>query len=132
MKTILLCEDDPDMVRLIQVVVERAGYALKVVPDGQQAIVAGLKESPDLVLMDLRMPRLDGVAAIRALRKGGYTRPIVALTAADTPEDRERVREAGGTAFILKTLVMSDVAAAIERLIGEPEAFKVPESFGKP
>ena len=121
MKKILLCEDDEDMAQLIRSVIEQAGYGLLTAADGRQAVVAALKEKPHLVLMDLRMPNLDGIGAIRALRTGGYDRPIIALTASDRPEDRQRVREAGGTEYILKTLVMSDVQAAIGRLIGEAE-----------
>ena len=131
MKTVLLCEDDEDMVRLIRLVVERAGYALKAVADGRQAVVTGLKEAPDLILMDLRMPNLDGIGAIKALRQGGFAKPIVALTASDKADDRKKVREAGGTDFILKTFVLSDVEAALVRLLGDAEEYVV-QDLDKP
>jgi len=117
-KTILLCEDDADMVRLIQGVVENAGYKLILAADGRQAVDAALKQRPDLVLMDVHMPMMDGVAATRVLRDKGFTHPIVILTASDKPEDRKRAQAAGCNGFILKTLVMSDVEDMLARLLG--------------
>lgn len=118
MRTVLLCEDDVDMVRLIQSVVERAGYRLIVTTDGREAVETVLRQPPDLVLMDLRMPKMDGLAATRVLRDKGFANPIVILTASDNPEDRRRAQAAGCSGFILKTLAMVDVEETLGRLLG--------------
>jgi CheY-like chemotaxis protein len=119
MKTILLCEDDVDMVRLIESVVARAGYQLILAPDGRQAVDTALKAPvPDLVLMDLRMPKMDGLAATRVLRDKGFRNPIVILTASESADDRRRAQAAGCSGFILKTLAMADVEDTLDRLLG--------------
>jgi CheY-like chemotaxis protein len=128
MKTVLLCEDDEDMVQLTRLVVERAGYRLERAADGRQAVDMGLKQNPELILMDIRMPNMDGISAARVLRDKGYTRPIVILTSSEKAEDRKRAGEAGCSGFILKTLAMSDVCEALEKLVGSDEDFEVPET----
>jgi CheY-like chemotaxis protein len=121
MKTVLLCEDDSDMVGLIQAVVEHAGYQLVRAENGREAVDMALKTKPDLVLMDLRMPIMDGAAATRVLRDKGYAAPIVILTASEKAEDRKRATQAGANAFILKNSVMSDVEDTLQRLLGSDD-----------
>ena len=117
MKTVLICEDDADMVALIRAVVERAGYGLITASDGRLALELGLKQDPDLILMDLLMPNADGIAATKMLRIKGYKKPIVILTASEREPDRRAALAAGANAFILKTLAMSDVEETLERLL---------------
>lgn len=128
MKKVLLCEDDEDMVQLTRLVVERAGYALVRASDGRQAVDMALSEKPELILMDLRMPNMDGFAATRVLRDKGFLKPIVILTGSEKADDKERARKAGCSGFILKTLAMSDVCEALERFIGAAEDFEAPEA----
>ena len=125
MKMVLLCEDDEDMVQLTRLVVERAGYRLLRAADGRQAVDMGLKDNPELILMDIRMPNMDGIAATRVLRDKGFKKPIVILTGSEAGDDRARASKAGCTGFILKTLAMSDVCEALERLVGSAEDFDV-------
>ena len=127
MKTVLLCEDDEEMVQLTRLVVERAGYRLERAADGRQAVEMGLKQNPELILMDIRMPNMDGIAATRVLRDKGFTKPIVILTGSEKEEDRKRARAAGCSGFILKTLAMSDVCEELERLVGAAEDFDARE-----
>lgn len=122
MKTVLLCEDDAEMVTLIRAVVERAGYGLITASDGRLALQLGLSQDPDLILMDLLMPNADGIAATKMLRIKGYKKPIVILTASERKEDRVSALKAGATAFIVKTLAMSDVEEALSRLLGGGDA----------
>jgi CheY-like chemotaxis protein len=116
-KKILVCEDDPDMAKLVMSVIEHAGHELLQAANGREAVEMALKEMPDLVLMDLRMPEMDGFAATRVLRDKGYKKPIVIVTASDKKEDREKALKAGCNEFLVKNIVMSGLESALFRLL---------------
>lgn len=78
---VLLAEDGPDNRKLICAFLSRLGLQVEVVEDGAQAVERGLRESFDVILMDMQMPVMDGLSATRMLRGAGYAGPIVALTA---------------------------------------------------
>ena len=81
--TILLCDDDEDLLALAEYYLLRAGYGLLIARDGKEAVEKALAYNPDLVLMDINTPRLTGSAAAAQLRAAGFKAPIVALTASD-------------------------------------------------
>ncbi len=81
--TILLCDDDEDLLVLAEHYLQKAGYGLLVARDGEEAVHKAFAYTPDLVLLDINIPLLPGSAAARQLRAGGFTAPIVALTASD-------------------------------------------------
>jgi DNA-binding response OmpR family regulator len=81
--TILLCDDDEDLLTLAEYYLQRAGYGLLLARDGEEAVDKTLAYGPDLVLMDINIPRLRGSDAAAQLRKSGFSGPIVALTASD-------------------------------------------------
>jgi len=104
---VLVAEDNPVNQRIVLRILERFGADVDVVGDGSQAVDAALEAERDgapfsVVLMDMHMPVMDGVAAIKELRARGYERPIVVLTAAILPHEQERCREAGCDAFAAK------------------------------
>jgi len=94
-RRLLLAEDSIPNQRLIQRVLQDAGAEIAVVDNGQQAVehaLAALRDAApyDVILMDVEMPQLDGLAATRTLRDAGYTGPILALTAHSLADERER------------------------------------------
>ena len=99
---VLLAEDNPDNQRLISLYLRRAGATVFVTEDGQGAVEQALASDVDLVLMDIQMPVMDGLAATELLRATGFSRPIVALTASATTEDQTRCLAAGCDAFLTK------------------------------
>lgn len=105
-ETILIVDDDSSTRRLIRSVLARQGYRILEVADGQEGVEAFQRESPDLVLMDVMMPRLDGHAACRALRQLEQDpgTPIIMLTAADAGADVEQAFESGASDFISKPI----------------------------
>jgi CheY-like chemotaxis protein len=126
---ILLAEDGADNQRLICFLLEKAGAAVTVVGDGQAAIdavmAAETSTSPfDVVLMDMQMPIKDGYEATGELRRAGFQKPIVALTANAMAGDRERCLQAGCTEFAPKPVDRKALLATIDRLLrsGPPEA----------
>jgi CheY-like chemotaxis protein len=114
MKTILLTDDNPDMIELIELILSKSGYKLITAKGGQEAINQCLKSPPDLVLMDLKMPDIDGFTAIKTLREKGYTKPIIVLTASEVKEDRERAFAVGCNKYLVKTLEMRELEPAID------------------
>ena len=117
MKTVLLTDDNPDIIELVQLILANSGYKLVVANDGVEAVNICLSQVPDLVLMDLKMPNMDGFAATRTLREKGFSNPIVVLTASESPEDKKAAEQAGCDAYILKTLEMKEVEDTLDRFL---------------
>ncbi len=106
---ILLAEDGPDNQRLIRLLLEKLGASITIVEDGAQAIRAALESAKagpafDLILMDMQMPIMTGDEATRRLRRLGYDRPIVALTASVLEQDQARLLDAGCDAVLFKPI----------------------------
>ena len=117
---ILVAEDDPDHSRWLRLVLERAGARVTAVDDGlsavEQATAAWRRGEPfDLVVMDVLMPRLDGLDATRRLRAAGYPRPIVAVTACAMQGDREKCLAAGCDEYAAKPIAPAALVALAAR-----------------
>jgi two-component system phosphate regulon response regulator PhoB len=104
MGTILLVEDDPDIRHLISYKLTRGGFSVAEAADGAAALREARREPPDLVILDVRMPRLSGLEVCRELRAGAHTAhvPIIMLTGRAHPEDLERAYAAGATDYVVK------------------------------
>jgi hypothetical protein len=112
---VLLVEDSEDNRRLIKSMLTRMGVAVSCAEDGERGVALALAEAPDLVLMDIQMPVLDGLAAAGQLRARGFRGPIVALTANVTVQDRERYQAGGFDACVAKPIERS----AFARMLGK-------------
>jgi len=103
---ILVVEDNERNLKLLRDVLEYAGYAVRVARTGEDGITSAVSEPPDLVLMDLQLPGIDGTEALRRLRESPRTAdiPVVAVTAQAMKHDRERALEAGFNGYIEKPI----------------------------
>jgi CheY-like chemotaxis protein len=101
---VLLAEDNPINALLARALLEREGCKVDRIASGDEAVSALSRGFYDLILMDLRMPGLNGLEATRALRERGVTTPIVALTADAFDEDRRACLAAGMNDFLAKPL----------------------------
>ena len=103
---ILVVEDNERNLKLLRDVLEYAGYDVRAARTGEDGIALAVKEPPDLVLMDLQLPGIDGTEALRRLRENPRTAdiPVVAVTAQAMKQDRERALEAGFNGYIEKPL----------------------------
>lgn len=119
MSTILLAEDDPDILHMVAYKLRRAGFEVIETTDGLAALAACRREPPDLVLLDVRMPRMDGIAVCRELRDGPRTAdlPIVMLTARAREQDRELALAAGATDYVVKPFSPRALVERVEAVL---------------
>ena len=119
--SLLVVEDNPLNLKLIRAVLEHAGFAVRSASTAEDGVAQAVADPPDLVLMDLQLPGIDGYAGLAALRADPATRhvPVLAVTASAMPKDRERVRAAGFDDYIEKPISVRDlpqqVASALRR-----------------
>jgi len=115
----LIVEDNVDNYELVRFLLERAGYEVFSAANGRDGIEMARRERPDLILMDLAMPEMDGWDATKALKTDPATRhiPILALTARTLPADRKRALDAGCDGYISKPIKVATFGRLVENLI---------------
>jgi CheY-like chemotaxis protein len=120
-----IVEDDPDNIDLVAFVLQRAGYDTIKASNGVEAIVIARQEMPDLILMDMAMPEMDGWTATEKLKHDPLTQDIlvVALTVRSLPSDRIRAMQAGCDGYLTKPMNITNfvrqVASFVETSIEE-------------
>jgi two-component system cell cycle response regulator DivK len=123
---ILIIEDNPANMRLASLLLEKAGHAVLRAVDAEAGLALARSNQPDLILMDIQLPGMDGLAATVLLKQDPATAaiPIIALTAMAMKEDEEKTRVAGCDAYIAKPLRYQELYAAIDTLLPkrEPQA----------
>ncbi len=121
---ILLAEDNAANVETMTGYLEGRGYRLIVAATGQQAIDLAQAHSPDIILMDIQMPGMDGLEATRQIREISELAqtPIVALTALAMPGDREKCLAAGATEYLTKPIRLRELVAMIQSLLQPPDS----------
>jgi signal transduction histidine kinase/FixJ family two-component response regulator len=112
---VLVVDDTAALRELVTLYLAHAGVDVTVAENGQVAVERARQTKFDLIMMDIQMPVLDGVSAIRQLRDGGYASPVVAVTANAMKEDRQRYRDAGFDGHLAKPVLRAHVYALLER-----------------
>jgi CheY-like chemotaxis protein len=120
MKRILIGDDQASSRELVRTVLEHYGHQVVEAADGAEALVKARETHPDLVLLDLHMPALNGFETVGELRRepGFEATPVVALTASAMHGDRERALAAGFSAYLTKPLRIATLRREVERLLG--------------
>ena len=116
MKRILVAEDN-DSNYLLMTFILKGHYEFLRASDGQEAVDKASTEHPDLILMDLKMPRMDGLTATKQIKGMLPNLPIVALTANAFDTDRHKAMEAGCDAFLAKPVSAADCLQTIDKLL---------------
>jgi two-component system cell cycle response regulator DivK len=119
---VLIVEDNPRNMTLVRDVLEHAGYRTLEASDGERGVEVARVHRPDLVLMDIQLPGIDGVEALAQLRADPATAaiPVAALTAFAMKDDRVRFLAAGFQGYIEKPLSVQHLPNQVETLIGRP------------
>jgi CheY-like chemotaxis protein len=114
---ILLAEDNEANIMTISSYLQAKGYRVILAKNGQQAVTLVQSEQPDLILMDIQMPEMDGLEAIKYIRKNKFATPIIALTALAMTGDREKCLQAGANDYLSKPIKLKQLTTAIQQFL---------------
>jgi len=119
-KTILLVEDNEDNLVVYRTILEHVGYRVVEARDGEEGVARAREQMPDLILMDISIPKMDGWEATQRLKAEENTRaiPIIALTAHALEEDRQKAIQAGCDGYLAKPVEPRRVVQEVERFVG--------------
>jgi two-component system cell cycle response regulator DivK len=119
MNTILIVEDNDKNMKLARDILNAKGYKTLEAVTGEEGVKVAKEKVPDLVLMDIQLPGINGIEAFRQIRADTKTAriPVVALTASVTPTDRSEITAAGFDAFIGKPISLKEFVETVKRLI---------------
>ena len=126
MTTILIVDDEPPILDLVRFTLEDAEVRVVEASDGVEALALARRLRPDLILLDVHMPRLDGLEACRQIKRDPALArtPIVMLTAAGQEADRARGREAGADEYLTKPFSPLALLALVEALVPETRSWR--------
>ena len=115
----LVVDDDKLLLRLVQLNLDKMGIEVLMAEDGQEAIRLATEERPDVILLDIMMPQMDGYEVMRRLKSEKKTRdiPIVMLTAKSNPGDRQRSQEMGAVAYITKPFRLEELRGTVRTIV---------------
>ena len=119
-RTVLIVEDDTRIANWVKVYFERAGYCAEVAHDGASGLALARNLTPDLIVLDLMLPRLDGVELCRTLRRESEV-PIIMLTAREAPAERINGLDSGADDYIVKPFAPEEVIARAEAVLRRVE-----------
>ncbi len=122
MKTILVVDDEPKIVKLVRDYLERAGFAVRVASDGKSALSLARTERPDLIVLDLGLPQMDGLDVTRELRKLSNV-PIIMLTARSEESDKLIGLELGADDYITKPFSPKELVARVRVVFRRMETY---------
>ncbi len=117
-KKVLLVEDHPGTIEVMQQELEVLGYEVKVAQNGLQAVEMCASEAPDVIVMDILLPQMDGLQAASQIRANPKTReiPILAATALARPGDKEKCLDGGCDGYLVKPFTHKQLGAAIDKV----------------
>ena len=124
MPRILIAEDEKDMAMGLRDNLEFEGYEVIVAADGEAALQAATKQNPDLILLDLMMPKMDGLEVCRRVRESGLRMPILMLTAKSQEIDVVRGLEAGADDYVAKPFSVRELLARVKAALRRTGALK--------
>jgi two-component system OmpR family response regulator len=114
---VLVVEDDPDLNRLLAGALRDAGYVVDTAKDGEEGHYLGDTEPYDAVVLDIGLPRLDGLSVLEQWRRAGRTMPVLLLTARDRWSDKVQGIDAGADDYVAKPFHMEEILARLRALV---------------
>ncbi len=121
-RRVLVVDDEPDLVRILQFGLQSAGYVVETASDGQEGLKKAREVKPDIILLDLMLPKLDGYKVCRLLKYDERYKqiPIIILSARTQEGDQTLALEMGANRFITKPYEFSEILGHIEELLKSP------------
>jgi CheY-like chemotaxis protein len=118
---ILVVEDNMDTYTLVHFILQKNGFETFLAVNGRDGVTAAQKQKPDLIIMDLSMPEMDGWTATSIIKRDTETAsiPLIALTAHALPGDRQRAMDAGCDEYITKPMDLEDLVEAVQYWLGK-------------
>jgi DNA-binding response OmpR family regulator len=122
-RTVLVVEDDPPLRRMVSIFLRAAGYRVCAAEDGSSGLALAQDERPDLVLLDLMMPELDGWEVLRRIKGDAVTAaiPVLVLTASVDPRLTEQALRLGATRFLTKPIDSRMLVEHVDAVVGQSE-----------
>ena len=119
MSTVLIVEDNDKNMKLARDVLQAKGFQTLEAVSGEEGVKLAKEKKPDLVLMDIQLPGINGIEAFKQIRGDAATRsiPVIALTASVTPTDRSAITAAGFDAFLGKPINLKEFVETVRRLV---------------
>lgn len=119
-RRVLAVEDDPDILRQIQFILERGGYAVGTARTGREAVIALMRDRFDLVISDIMMPEMDGMELLDYLRRDPSlaTLPVILLTAKTQDSDVMAGYQAGADMYLTKPFDPAELLSFVQRILG--------------
>jgi CheY-like chemotaxis protein len=121
MAKILVIDDEPGIRDLLDTLLRRKGYDVVVAESGQKGLDLFRQEHPDIIVLDLKMPEMDGLTVLRQIRGLDPRIPVIILTGAGTPETEQQVRAMGVTEYVEKEFSLHLLGDSLRRLLKTPD-----------
>ena len=122
MSLVLIVEDNDKNLKLVRDVLQVKGYATLEAGTAEDGLVLAAERKPDLILMDIQLPGMNGIDALKALRASPVTAsiPVIAVTASVMAQDRKHITEAGFDAYLGKPLDLKEFLETVKRMLEAP------------
>lgn len=119
MHTILIADDEDDVLALVRMTLTNGERQVLLAVDGEEAVATAREQHPDLVILDLMMPKMDGIESCRIIKADSATAgvPIIMLTAMNRQEDHDRAAQAGADGYLVKPFSPTELIHAVERAL---------------
>jgi DNA-binding NtrC family response regulator len=121
MAKVLVIDDEQGIRSLLDMLLSRKGYGVVLADGGRKGLELFRRERPDVIVLDLNMPEMDGVAVLQQVRSLNPDQPVIILTGAGTPEKEQRVHALGVSEFVEKEFSLHRLGDALKRVLKTPD-----------
>ena len=131
---ILIVDDEPHMLRVTELSIKKGGYDIVIGRNGREALALAAREKPSLIVMDVSMPEMDGLTALKHLKADAETAliPVIMLTVRGQALTRLEAEQSGAAVYLTKPFSPSQLLAEVRRLLGGPVASAAPAAPAAP
>jgi len=127
MAKLLVIDDEEGIRNLLDTLLSRKGYAVVLADGGRKGLELLRREHPDVVVLDLKMPEMDGLAVLRQIRRLDPKQPVIILTGSATPGTEQQVQALGVTEYVENKFSLHRLGDAVNRLLATPPRATVPQ-----